>query len=90
MPIEFRPSANIARLKESATLAVAAKARALKAAGQTVIDLGAGEPDFDTPAFIRAAAAEAIEKGFTRYTATEGIPPLREAIAAAASTGRAT
>lgn len=81
----FTPSPNIARLKESATLAVAAKARELRAAGVSVIDLGAGEPDFDTPAFIRTAAAEAIEAGATRYTATEGILALREAIAADAN-----
>lgn len=85
MPLHFQPSPNIARLKESATLAVAAKARALKAQGIPVIDLGAGEPDFDTPAFIRAAAAAAIEAGATRYTNTEGILPLREAIAADAN-----
>lgn len=81
MPLSFQPSPNIARLKESATLAVAAKSRALKAQGIPVIDLGAGEPDFDTPAFIRQAAARAIEAGATRYTNTEGILPLREAIA---------
>ncbi len=81
----FVPSANIANLKESATLAVAAKARALKAAGTPVIDLGAGEPDFDTPKFIRDAAAAAVEAGATRYTAAEGIPQLREAIAADAN-----
>ena len=85
MPLQFQPSPNIARLKESATLAVAAKARALKAQGIPVIDLGAGEPDFDTPAFIRQAAARAIEAGATRYTNTEGILPLREAIAADAN-----
>jgi aspartate aminotransferase len=85
MPLVFQPSANIARMKESATLAVAAKARALKAAGHAIIDLGAGEPDFDTPAFIRQAAAAAVEAGATRYTATEGILPLREAIAADAN-----
>ncbi|MBL0169119.1 MAG: pyridoxal phosphate-dependent aminotransferase [Gemmatimonadaceae bacterium] len=68
-------------MKESATLAVAAKARALKAAGRSIIDLGAGEPDFDTPAFIREAAVKALAEGATRYTATEGILPLREAIA---------
>ncbi len=81
----FAPSVNIARLKESATMAVAAKARALKAAGQTIIDLGAGEPDFATPAFISKAAFEAVEAGATHYTATEGIPALREAIAADAN-----
>jgi aspartate aminotransferase len=81
----FTPSPNIARLRESATLAVAAQARALKAQGVPVLDLGAGEPDFDTPAFIRTAAAAAVEAGATRYTATEGILPLREAIAADAN-----
>jgi aspartate aminotransferase len=85
MPRSFVPSPNIARLKESATLAVAAKARSLRAQGIPVIDLGAGEPDFDTPAFIREAAAAAVEAGATRYTATEGIPALREAIAADAN-----
>lgn len=85
MPMTFQPSDNIVRLRESATLAVAAKARQLKAAGVPVIDLGAGEPDFDTPAFIRKAAADAIEAGATRYTNTEGILPLREAIAADAN-----
>ena len=85
MPLEFQPSANIARMKESATLAVAAKARALKAAGLAIIDLGAGEPDFDTPAFIREAAVAAMNAGATRYTATEGILPLRDAIAADAN-----
>jgi aspartate aminotransferase len=77
----FTPSANIARLKESATLAVSARAKALRAAGRAIIDLGAGEPDFDTPEFIRRAAQRAIDAGATRYTATEGILPLREAIA---------
>ena len=85
MPLVFQPSPNIARMKESATIAVAAKARALRAAGQRVIDLGAGEPDFDTPQFIRDAAVKALAEGATRYTATEGIVPLREAIAADAN-----
>lgn len=74
-------SANISELKESATIAASARAKALRAAGRPIIDLGAGEPDFDTPAFIREAARRAIESGATRYTATEGIAPLREAIA---------
>lgn len=85
MPLVFQPSANIARMKESATLAVAAKARALKAAGKAIIDLGAGEPDFDTPLFVREAATKAMHDGHTHYTATEGILPLREAIAADAN-----
>jgi len=81
-PRAFAPSANVAFLKESATIAVSARARALKAQGRKVIDLGAGEPDFDTPEFIRRAAQRAIDNGATKYTATEGILPLREAIAA--------
>jgi aspartate aminotransferase len=78
----FAPSANVAFLKESATIAVSARARALKAQGRKVIDLGAGEPDFDTPEFIRRAGQHALDNGATKYTATEGILPLREAIAA--------
>ena len=85
MSLVYQPSVNIARMKESATIAVAAKARALKAAGKAVIDLGAGEPDFDTPLFIREAAVKALADGATRYTATEGILPLREAVAADAN-----
>ena len=81
----FAASANVAFLKESATLAGAALARALKAQGRKVIDLGAGEPDFDTPEFIRRAGQKAIDAGATKYTATEGILPLREAIAAQTS-----
>ena len=81
----FIPSANIALLKESATIAVSARAKALRAAGRDIIDLGAGEPDFDTPEFIRRAAQRAIDAGASRYTATEGILPLREAIARGAN-----
>ncbi|HEY0972303.1 MAG TPA: pyridoxal phosphate-dependent aminotransferase [Gemmatimonadales bacterium] len=77
----FIPSANVAQLRESATLAVSARAAALQAAGRDIIDLGAGQPDFDTPPFIRRAAAEAVEAGATRYTPTAGIAPLRAAIA---------
>jgi aspartate aminotransferase len=81
----FAPSANVSHIKESATLAVASRARTLKAAGREILDLGAGEPDFDTPEFIRRAAQKAIDSGATRYTATEGILPLRQAIAAQAN-----
>ena len=84
-PLAFHPSANIAELRESATIAVSQRAKALKAAGREVIDLGAGEPDFDTPEPIRRAAKEALDRGATRYTAVEGILPLREAIAAEAN-----
>ncbi len=84
-PASFTPSANVAQLKESATIAVSARARALRAAGRRILDLGAGEPDFATPRFICDAAERAVAAGATRYTATEGIQPLREAIAAEAN-----
>jgi aspartate aminotransferase len=72
----------ISRVKPSATMAVTDKARALKAAGRDVIGLGAGEPDFDTPDNIKEAAIRAIREGkAAKYTAVEGIPELRAAIA---------
>ena len=85
MPAEFVPSPNVAQLRPSATIAVSARAKALKAQGRQIIDLGVGEPDFDTPDFIKAAAARAVAAGHTKYTATEGILPLREAIASRAA-----
>jgi aspartate aminotransferase len=85
-PQSFRPSANVASLRPSATIAVSQRAKALKAAGRGIIDLGAGEPDFDTPEPIRQAAKVALDRGATRYTAIEGIAPLRDAIAARANT----
>lgn len=81
MPLAYSPSPNIALLRESVTIAVSQRAKALRAEGRTIIDLGAGEPDFDTPAFIRDAAKAALDAGHTHYTATEGILPLRAAIA---------
>lgn len=69
-------------LTPSATLAITAKAKALKEAGHDVIGLGAGEPDFDTPDYIIDAAEKAMRQGLTRYTPAGGILPLREAIAA--------
>ena len=69
------------RVKPSATIAVSQKARELKAAGRDVIGLGAGEPDFDTPDNIKAAAKAAIDRGETKYTPVAGIPELRRAIA---------
>ena len=75
-------SAALARVKPSATVAVTDKARALKAAGRNVIGLGAGEPDFDTPANIKLAAIHAIEAGKTKYTDVGGIPELKDAIVA--------
>src|SRR6478672_4037172 len=77
----YAPSANIAELHESATIAVSSRAKALRAAGRPVIDLGAGEPDFPTPAFVVAAAHRALDAGATRYTLVEGILPLRQVIA---------
>ena len=65
----------------SPTLAVDAKAKALKAAGKDVCGFGAGEPDFDTPAFIKDACAKALAEGQTKYAPTPGIPALRKALA---------
>lgn len=72
----------LSRIKPSPTIAVATKAAELKAAGRDVIGLGAGEPDFDTPDHIKAAAKAAIDAGKTKYTAVPGILELREAICA--------
>jgi len=69
-------------IKPSPTIAVTQKARDLKAAGRDVIGLGAGEPDFDTPSNIIEAGKKAMDDGLTRYTPINGIPELREAIAA--------
>ena len=69
------------RVKPSPTMAITAKAREMKAAGFDVIGLGAGEPDFDTPDHIKHAAVKAIERGETKYTAVDGIPELKRAIA---------
>src|SRR5580704_7856640 len=77
-----RISARIAAIAESATLAVDAKAKALKAAGRPVIGFGAGEPDFPTPGYIVEAAQRACaEPRFHKYTPAAGLPELREAIA---------
>lgn len=75
-------SAALARVKPSATLAVTARARELKREGRDVIGLGAGEPDFDTPENIKAAAIAAIRRGETKYTDVDGIPELKAAITA--------
>ena len=75
-------SARVQAIKPSPTLAVTALAAKLKAQGRDIISLGAGEPDFDTPQHIKAAAIGAINRGFTKYTAVGGIPSLKEAIVA--------
>src|SRR5258708_17829265 len=78
-----RISARVAAIAESATLAVDAKAKALKAAGRPVIGFGAGEPDFPTPGYIVEAAQRACaEPRFHKYSPTAGLPELREAVAA--------
>ena len=68
------------RIQESPTLAITAKALKLKSEGKDIIGLAAGEPDFDTPDFIKNAAIEAIQAGFTKYTAATGTPSLKKAI----------
>ncbi len=81
LPPRFLSDA-INRIQPSATIAVTQKARELKAQGRDVIGLGAGEPDFDTPDNVKEAAIAAIKRGETKYTAVEGIPELRKAVAA--------
>ena len=73
-------SSRVKAVKPSPTLAVTARAAEMRAAGKDVIGLGAGEPDFDTPEHIKKAAIEAINNGFTKYTAVDGTPGLKQAI----------
>jgi aspartate aminotransferase len=80
--MNYKISKRAASLSPSLTLAIDAKAKAMKAAGEDVVGFGAGEPDFDTPQHIKDAAAKALAAGFTKYTPSAGIPELREAIAA--------
>jgi aspartate aminotransferase len=75
-------SRRVQRVKPSPTIAVTARAARLKAQGKDVIGLGAGEPDFDTPAHIAEAGIEAIKSGFTHYTNVDGIDELKDAISA--------
>lgn len=75
-------AARVGRIKPSPTLAVTARAAELRAAGRDIIGLGAGEPDFDTPDHIKAAAIAAIQGGQTKYTAVDGTPALKAAIIA--------
>jgi aspartate aminotransferase len=67
------------RIEESATMAISARAKAMKKAGEDVIAMAAGEPDFNTPSHIVAAAKQALDEGFTRYTPASGMPELRAA-----------
>jgi aspartate aminotransferase len=73
-------AARISTIKPSPTLAITAKANAMTAEGRHVISFGAGEPDFDTPDHIKMAAVKALEEGFTKYTAVDGIVELKDAI----------
>ena len=79
---KIRLSNRIQRIKPSPTLAITAHVAELRASGKDIIGLGAGEPDFNTPEHIRAAAIEAINAGFTRYTAVDGTAELKQAIIA--------
>ena len=85
-------SENVSALQPSATLAVSTLAKKLVAEGRDIIDLSAGQPDFDTPDFISEGGIAGIRDGHTRYTPTPGMPALRKAIAAtySARTGRET
>ncbi len=73
-------ASRMSRVKTSPTMAVTDKAREMKASGMDVIGLGAGEPDFDTPEFIKEAAIKAMRDGKTKYPPVPGIPELREAV----------
>ncbi|MFK0386283.1 aspartate transaminase [Agrobacterium sp. NPDC090273] len=76
----FVPASRVSRIKVSPSTAAAARARELKAAGRDIVDLTVGEPDFDTPENVKAAAHAAIDRGETKYTAVNGTPALRKAI----------
>lgn len=78
--MDVRLSNRVNNIKPSPTLAVTNRAAELRAAGQNIIGLGAGEPDFDTPEHIKAAAISAINNGMTKYTAVDGTPALKKAI----------
>ncbi len=78
--MDIKLSNRVEAVKPSATLAITARAKALKAAGKDIIGLGAGEPDFDTPDHIKQAAIQAIRDGFTKYTAVDGTPELKQAV----------
>ena len=80
MALSINLSNRVGLVKPSPTLAVTARANALRAAGKDVIGLGAGEPDFDTPEHIKKAAIEAIKAGKTKYTAVDGTAELKNAI----------
>lgn len=80
MSAKIQVAERMQQIKPSPTLAVNARAKALRASGADVLNFSVGEPDFDTPEHVREAGKRAIDEGFTRYTAVPGIPELREAI----------
>jgi aspartate aminotransferase len=80
VPVEI--AARVSRVKPSPTVALTGRVARLKAEGRDIVGLGVGEPDFDTPAHIAEAGIDAIRTGFTRYTAVEGVPELKDAIIA--------
>ena len=73
-------SKRLKKIKPSATIAISSKAMEMRAAGINVISMSAGEPDFDTPEFIKQAAKDAMDKGMTKYTQVDGLPELKDAI----------
>lgn len=80
MRIDTRLAERLKKVHPSATLAITSKAKKLKAEGRDIVNFAAGEPDFDTPDFIKVAAGEAIKSGFTKYTPSTGTPELKKAI----------
>ncbi len=80
MKIDTRLSERLKKINPSSTLVITSKAKKLKSEGKDIINFAAGEPDFDTPEFIKSAAIEAINAGFTKYTPTTGIPELKKII----------
>ncbi len=79
--MEVKIAGRMSQIKPSPTLAITAKAKALKAQGVDVVGFGAGEPDFDTPEHIKEAAVKALKEGFTKYTPVPGTDELRQAVA---------
>jgi len=80
MKIDTRLAERLKKINPSSTLAITSKAKKLKGEGKDIVTFAAGEPDFDTPDFIKNAAVEAIKSGFTKYTPTTGTPELKKAI----------
>jgi len=81
MRIDTRLAERIKKVNPSSTLRLTSKAKKLKSEGRDIVNFAAGEPDFDTPDFIKDAGIEAIKQGFTKYTPSSGIPELKKAVA---------